>query len=64
MNEKDKKDEYLKFSEELMSLLKKHKVYLYAEDCYGAELTNIIAYKSGVFEDLVQTESYVLESEL
>jgi len=53
---KECKEEEQSFKKELQELLVKHNVYLYAEDCYGAELTDIMAFKRGTFDSHVQSD--------
>ena len=53
--------EFNEFKSELQKLLKKHKVYLYTEDSYGAELTNICAYKHNSFDHLIQNDEFLEE---
>ena len=57
----DKNKEFNEFKSELQKLLKKHKVYLYVEDVYGAELTNIFAYRHTMFDKQVLDNEFLEE---
>lgn len=50
------KEQFEIFKKELAELLKRHGVYLYAEDGYGAVILEILACKRGVFDSIVLAE--------
>ena len=56
---KECKEEFLAFKEEMQALLVKHNVYLYAEDEYGAELIDILAFKRETFDGSIQDEIFL-----